>query len=203
MSHITQQTLKFYRQSTAPSFVQVSEILDSLLVLYNGKLLANNISVHRQYREGPPILCLAGDLRQIFANIIANAVDAMKSGGFRSPCGLAHRSTGVIKNNPAYVLQLPTPAREWMLERSAKFMNHSLRPKTRPAPGLGCGCLLNSSNACKAICGYQARRAPTGVVRPSPFSYPLSYRSREIVAEQLLNSRASKKDSELSLHSLI
>jgi two-component system, chemotaxis family, CheB/CheR fusion protein len=81
VSHITQQTLKFYRQSTAPSSVHVSEILDSLLVLYHGKLLANNISVHRQYREGPPILCLAGDLRQIFANIIANAVDAMKSGG--------------------------------------------------------------------------------------------------------------------------
>jgi two-component system, chemotaxis family, CheB/CheR fusion protein len=81
VSHITQQTLKFYRQSTAPSSVQVSEILDSLLVLYNGKLLANDISVHRQYREGPPILCLAGDLRQIFANIIANAVDAMKLGG--------------------------------------------------------------------------------------------------------------------------
>jgi two-component system CheB/CheR fusion protein len=81
VSHITQQTLKFYRQSTAPSSVQVSEILDSLLVLYNKKLLANNISVHRQYREGPPILCLAGDLRQIFANIISNAIDAMKLGG--------------------------------------------------------------------------------------------------------------------------
>jgi two-component system CheB/CheR fusion protein len=81
VSHITQQTLKFYRQSTAPSSVLIPEILDSLLVLYHGKLLANNISVHRQYREGPPILCLAGDLRQIFANIIANAVDAMKSGG--------------------------------------------------------------------------------------------------------------------------
>ncbi len=81
VSHITQQTLKFYRQSTAPSSVQVSEILDSLLVLYHGKLLANNISVHRQYREGPQIRCLAGDLRQIFANIISNAVDAMKSGG--------------------------------------------------------------------------------------------------------------------------
>jgi two-component system CheB/CheR fusion protein len=81
VSQITQQTLKFYRQSTSPSSVQISEILDSLLVLYHGKILANNISVHRQYREGPPILCLTGDLRQIFANIIANAVDAMKSGG--------------------------------------------------------------------------------------------------------------------------
>jgi two-component system CheB/CheR fusion protein len=81
VSHITQQTLKFYRQSTAPSSVQIAEILDSLLVLYNGKLLANSISVHRQYREVPPLLCLAGDLRQIFANIIGNAIDAMVSGG--------------------------------------------------------------------------------------------------------------------------
>ena len=81
VSHITQQTLKFHRQSTAPSSVQTSEILDSLLVLYNGKLRDNSISVHRQYTDGPPILCLAGDLRQIFANIIANAVEAMMSGG--------------------------------------------------------------------------------------------------------------------------
>jgi two-component system CheB/CheR fusion protein len=81
VSHITQQTLKFYRQPTAPSSVRISKILDSLLVLFNGKLLANNISVHRQYREGPCLLCLPGDLRQIFANLILNAIDAMVSGG--------------------------------------------------------------------------------------------------------------------------
>jgi two-component system CheB/CheR fusion protein len=81
VSHITQQTLKFYRQTTAPSTVQVSEIFDSLLVLYRGKLLAKDISVDCQFRETHPIVCLAGDLRQIFANIITNAIDAMPSGG--------------------------------------------------------------------------------------------------------------------------
>lgn len=81
VSHITQQTLKFYRQSSAPSSVKISEILESLLVLYHGKLLANQVEVHREYRDGPPILCLAGDLRQIFANVIANAIDAMMTGG--------------------------------------------------------------------------------------------------------------------------
>ncbi len=81
VSHITQQTLKFHRQSTSPSLVQISEIVDSLLVLYHRKLVAKNISVTCQFREAPPILCLAGDLRQIFANIIANAIDAMRSGG--------------------------------------------------------------------------------------------------------------------------
>lgn len=81
VSHITQQTLKFYRQSSAPSSVKISEILESLLVLYHGKLLANKVEVHRQFQDGPPILCLAGDLRQIFANVIANAIDAMMGGG--------------------------------------------------------------------------------------------------------------------------
>jgi len=81
VSHITQQTLKFHRQSSFPSLIQISEIVDSLLVLYHGKLVAKNISVTCQFREAPLILCLAGDLRQIFANIIANAIDAMRSGG--------------------------------------------------------------------------------------------------------------------------
>ena len=81
VSHITAQTLRFYRQATAPSEVQVSEILDSLLMLYRGKLLTHSISVDCQFRETPPILCLAGDLRQIFANIIINSIDAMPTGG--------------------------------------------------------------------------------------------------------------------------
>jgi two-component system CheB/CheR fusion protein len=81
VSHITQQTLKFHRQSTSPSLVQISEIVDSLLVLYHGKLVGKNIEVTCQIREAPPILCLAGDLRQIFANLIANAIEAMGSRG--------------------------------------------------------------------------------------------------------------------------
>lgn len=81
VSYVTQQTLKFYRQSTLPTRVQMSEILDSLLVLYHGKLSVNNIIVHRKYPGDPSVLCLEGDLRQVFANIISNAIDAMPSAG--------------------------------------------------------------------------------------------------------------------------
>ncbi len=81
VSYVTQQTLKFYRQSTLPTRVQMSEILDSLLVLYHGKLAVNSILVNRKYPGDPSILCLEGDLRQVFANIISNAIDAMPSAG--------------------------------------------------------------------------------------------------------------------------
>jgi two-component system CheB/CheR fusion protein len=95
---ITKQTLKFYRQPTVPSSIQVSAVLDSLLALYKGKLLAKSIVVKRQYQDAPPILCMEGDLRQIFANIIANAVDAMASGGkltmrVRKSCDWRNRGT--------------------------------------------------------------------------------------------------------------
>jgi two-component system CheB/CheR fusion protein len=81
VGEITKQTLKLYGQTSVPSSVEVSEVLDGLLLLYNGKLLNKSISVKRRYREAPQILCLEGDLRQIFVNIIGNAVDAMTSGG--------------------------------------------------------------------------------------------------------------------------
>jgi two-component system, chemotaxis family, CheB/CheR fusion protein len=81
VGEITKQTLKLYGQTTVPSSVEISEVLDALLLLYHGKLTAKSISVKRRYREAPPILCLEGDIRQIFANIIGNAVDAMNSRG--------------------------------------------------------------------------------------------------------------------------
>jgi two-component system, chemotaxis family, CheB/CheR fusion protein len=81
VAEITRQTLNFYRQPTVPSSIQVSAVLDSLLALYKGKLRIKDIVIKRQYEEAPPILCLEGDLRQIFANIVSNAIDALSSGG--------------------------------------------------------------------------------------------------------------------------
>ena len=81
LSHITQQTLRFHRQSTEPSEVRISELLESLLVLFGGKLAASRILVNRRFLEDPAVWCFAADLRQVFANLISNAIDAMKTGG--------------------------------------------------------------------------------------------------------------------------
>jgi two-component system CheB/CheR fusion protein len=81
LSHITQQTLRFHRQSTEPSEVRVSELMESILMLFGGKLAANRILVTRRFVEDPPVWCFAADLRQVFANLISNSIDAMKAGG--------------------------------------------------------------------------------------------------------------------------
>lgn len=81
VSEITQQTLRFYRQSTLPVTTNVGELIDSVLKLHQGRLNALNVNVERQYGVEVQLYCFAGELRQVFANLIGNAIDAMPSGG--------------------------------------------------------------------------------------------------------------------------
>ena len=81
ISEITQQTLRFYRQSTLPARANMSELLDSVLSLYQGRLNTLNIKVERQYDLAMDLFCFAGEIRQVFANLVGNAIDATSAGG--------------------------------------------------------------------------------------------------------------------------
>ena len=81
ISEITQQTLRFYRQSTLPARANLSELLDSVLSLHQGRLRNLGITVERKYDSTIDIFCFAGELRQVFANLVGNAIDAMSAGG--------------------------------------------------------------------------------------------------------------------------
>jgi len=81
IAQITKQTLGFYRETASPSNVRVSAVLDEVLTLYTRKLQAKNISVRKQYREELEIWGLEGELRQVFANQVANAIYAMQQNG--------------------------------------------------------------------------------------------------------------------------
>ncbi len=59
----------------------LSELLDSVLTLYQGRLLVLQIEVSRQYGPNADLYCFSGELRQLFANLIGNAIDAMSQGG--------------------------------------------------------------------------------------------------------------------------
>jgi signal transduction histidine kinase len=81
VAQITKQTLGFYRENASPAIVKMSTLLDDLLSVYNGKLQAKNISVRKQYRGELEVWGLEGELRQVFANQIANAIYAMPHHG--------------------------------------------------------------------------------------------------------------------------
>jgi signal transduction histidine kinase len=83
VSAITQQTLRFYRQSTKPVRASLPELLDSVLTLHRGRINTLQVECLRRYRGEGVLLCLTGELRQLFANLIGNGLDAMRPSGGR------------------------------------------------------------------------------------------------------------------------
>lgn len=81
VSQIATQTLRFYRQSTKPTSANVGDLVDSVLHLLRGRLANIHVEVDRQYRATHGLLCFEGELRQVFTNLIGNAIDALGSDG--------------------------------------------------------------------------------------------------------------------------
>jgi PAS domain S-box-containing protein len=81
VSHITRQTLGFYRESTSPTSVHIPTLVESVLTLYSNKLQVKQIQVQLALEACPPITGLAGEIQQLVSNIISNAIDAAPTSG--------------------------------------------------------------------------------------------------------------------------
>src|SRR6185369_2302425 len=73
VSHITRQTLGFYRESSTPVPVDFSMLVDSVLKLYTNKFSTKSINVIREFEPCPEVQGLQGELKQLISNLISNA----------------------------------------------------------------------------------------------------------------------------------
>jgi len=78
VSHVAMHTLRFHRQSTRATPTEMGPLLDSVLALYESRLRNVQITVERQYSAAPLIHVFESEVRQVFANLIANAADALQ-----------------------------------------------------------------------------------------------------------------------------
>jgi PAS domain S-box-containing protein len=81
VSHITRQTLSFYRESKQPIAVNLTELLNDVLELQERVLHSSHIQVQREYASTPVVQGFPVELRQVFLNLIGNAIQAMSGGG--------------------------------------------------------------------------------------------------------------------------
>jgi signal transduction histidine kinase len=69
------------RDSGVPEKTDVAELLSSVLSFYQSRFESQSISVNTRCRGSAHILCYPHQLRQMCANLLLNAADAMPSGG--------------------------------------------------------------------------------------------------------------------------
>ena len=82
VSEIVKQTLRFYKSTDRRTETNVAVVVQSVLTLYHSRLQSSGISVETEIlRPEASVMSSAGELRQILANLIGNAIDAMRSGG--------------------------------------------------------------------------------------------------------------------------
>ncbi len=81
VSSIVTQTLRFHRQSTNATQVRITDILEQVLHLFQGRIANAGVAVEKDFRGGEPLLSYEADFRQVFTNLIGNAIDACHGGG--------------------------------------------------------------------------------------------------------------------------
>jgi PAS domain S-box-containing protein len=81
VAHIAQQTLGFYRDSSQPVLLDVRELIEDVLTIYERKARYKSLTVERQVDPSLRIYGLQGELKQILSNLIANAIDASHARG--------------------------------------------------------------------------------------------------------------------------
>jgi PAS domain S-box-containing protein len=81
IAQITGQLLTFHREARAPVAVDLTDVLQSVLVLHAPQIRRSHVKVEQRLNVVRPVRGYPGELRQVFSNLVGNAIDAMAHGG--------------------------------------------------------------------------------------------------------------------------
>lgn len=107
IAHIARQTLGFYRELSAATSNSATALLGSVVNLLQAKIRSSGATVEQECDEQLSVTGVAGELRQVLANLLANSLDAVETGGIvklrcsviRSPDTDRHRLRMTVADN--------------------------------------------------------------------------------------------------------
>jgi signal transduction histidine kinase len=81
VAQIAQQTLGFYKDTSKNRSVNLGELVEDVLIVYERKMRCKRLDTAISIDRNLNAYCKQGELRQVLSNLIANAIDASKPGG--------------------------------------------------------------------------------------------------------------------------
>ncbi|HZU21631.1 MAG TPA: PAS domain S-box protein [Terriglobales bacterium] len=81
IAEIASATLRFAREAPQPANLKMRELLESVAAIFAGRFRSRGIKLQTRFTTDGEMYAAPGELRQIFANLIGNAMDAMERGG--------------------------------------------------------------------------------------------------------------------------
>jgi PAS domain S-box-containing protein len=100
VAQIAQQTLGFYRDTTRPIEIKLNELLHGVVDLFERKMVSRKITCTVDLEPDLCIQGLQGEIRQVFSNLIVNAIDAFTFSPTLKPGSLTIRGRHLRGRSP-------------------------------------------------------------------------------------------------------
>lgn len=79
--HITRQSVGFYRESTSPAWTSVRSLAEAAVALLKARIAAKDARIETRWRADAELSVVAGELLQVFANLLVNCLEAIEPEG--------------------------------------------------------------------------------------------------------------------------
>src|SRR5215469_75173 len=78
---IVRHTLGFHREASTPVSVSIADLIDETLHLYERRITTTGIQIEKRYESHGAVVAFPGEMRQVFSNLLVNAIEAVGRNG--------------------------------------------------------------------------------------------------------------------------
>ena len=81
ISHLTKQSLGFYRETKEPGPIRIGPIVDQLTSIFATRIRNKAVDLRSEVRDDPEIYAVADEIRHLITNLLSNSIDAVTRSG--------------------------------------------------------------------------------------------------------------------------
>jgi len=81
ISHLTKQTLGFYRDTKEAATIRIGPMLGPLIAVFAGRARNKAVEIRTEIASDPEVYAVAGEMRQLITNLLSNSIDAVSRTG--------------------------------------------------------------------------------------------------------------------------